>query len=80
MPTDPAAEFQHLLNQRELAAIRAVSVIKTVLDFWEAQDYTAAKASLERARRDYQEADARVTNFRKTHKGARHHGNSTAAA
>lgn len=61
----PAVEFRHLLNQREMAAVRAVSVIATALDFWEAQDYTAAKASLERARRDYQEADARVTNFRK---------------
>ena len=77
---NPAAEFEHLLNQRELAAARAVSVIGQVLDFWEAQDYDSAKAQLERARAEFQEADARVIKFRKSYsKGENSHGNRNVA-
>ena len=61
-----AALFHSLLNQRDLAAYRAVSVISTVIDFWETQDFESALAQLKRARADFQEAEARIAEFRKS--------------
>ena len=79
---DPAAEFQHLLNLRENAAYRAVSVIKTVRDFWEAQDFDSVKAALDRALADYEKAEAVLAHFKKkNHKlcSGENHGNRDAA-
>lgn len=80
MANDPAAEFQHLLNQKDMAAYRCVAVLGVVLDFWEAQDYDCAKAQLERARANFQEAEARIAEFRKQNSlGETRHGNRSAA-
>jgi hypothetical protein len=74
-----AEQFRQLLERRELAAYRAVSVISTVIDFWEAQDYDAALIQLQRAQNEFKEADSLVTQFRKSHQGEITHGNSSAA-
>lgn len=76
----PADEFQSLLNQREMAAFRGMTILKTVRDFWEAQDFDSAKAAIDRALSDYEAADRKVSQFRQTHKGASPNGNRTAAA
>jgi len=81
MPRDLAAEFQRLCDQRDLAAYRAVSVISSVIDFWEAEDYPSALAQLQRARAEFLEAEARITKFRKSpqiQKGEHSHGNRSA--
>jgi hypothetical protein len=63
---DPASEFERLLQLRDLAAYRAVSVIQMVLDFFEAQDYESAVNMLDKARAEFDQADLRVVQFRKT--------------
>jgi hypothetical protein len=55
--------FQRLTNARDLAAYRAVAVLGVVIDFWEAEDFDSALAQLKRARAEFLEADARVTEF-----------------
>lgn len=77
---DPAAEFQSLLDQRELAAVRVVGAVDSVISFWEAQDYDTALAVLKHARDEYNAADRRISEFHKSLKGENtRHGNSTAA-
>jgi hypothetical protein len=74
-----ATEFQRLLEARDLAAYRAVSAIAQVVDFFEAQDYENALALLKKVRAEFQEADQRVHQFRKSSKGeTTRHGNRTA--
>lgn len=81
---NPAAEFEHLLNQRDLAAYRVVAVVKVVLDFFEGQDFASAEAQLRRIRKEYDEADAKLNHFRAAlklnSKGETRHGNSSAIA
>ena len=82
MTLTPSAVLRRLLEERDLAAYRAVAVIQSALDFWESQDYESAFRSLERAREDFMEADARITQFRKsnTQGETARHGNSISAA
>lgn len=75
-----ATEFQRLLEARDLAAYRAVSAIGQVVDFFEAQDYESALALLKKVRAEFQEADRRVHQFRKSTKGeTTRHGNRSTA-
>lgn len=77
---DPAAEFQHLLNQRELAAVRLVAVVDTVVLFWEALDEAEVLVRLQRARADFYDVEARIAEFRKQNSlGETRHGNRSAA-
>jgi hypothetical protein len=62
--TDPAGEFERLLQLRDLAAYRAVSAIQMVLDFFEALDFESAQRMLSKARDEFREADERVNHFR----------------
>lgn len=72
--------FQRLANERDLAAYRAVAVIGVVIDFWEAEDFAEALNKLKRARQEFLEADARITDFHLQHrKGETPDGNRTAA-
>lgn len=64
---DSAAHFARLMELRDMAAYRAVSVIGTVIDFFEAQDFDSALEQLKRARAAFHEADRRVTEFYETH-------------
>jgi predicted negative regulator of RcsB-dependent stress response len=73
-----AAIFQKLCDQRDLAAYRVVAAVRSVLDFFEAQDFASAEDSLRRARAEYDEADARLNEFRNSLQGEKH-GHSTAA-
>lgn len=66
MTADPAAEFERLLELRDLAAYRAVSVIQMVLDFFEAQDFSSAEQMLSGAREEFRAADERVNLFQQT--------------
>ena len=75
-----AEEFRRLSEQRELAAYRAVAAVKTILDFFEAQDFASAEASLRRVRSDFDEAECRLAQFLNTHKGELRHGNRRATA
>lgn len=58
------AEFQRLLNQRDLAAYRVVAAVKSVLDFFEAQDFASAERSLRKARSEFDQAEDRLHQFR----------------
>lgn len=74
------AEFQRLLERRDLAAYRAVVACDLAVHFFEAQDYDTAKVQLERARDDFHEAARRVQEFQLKHKGElNRHGNRSAA-
>lgn len=64
---DALAEFQRLQQQRDLAAYRAVSQIRMVIDFFEAQDYDSALAQLKKADAEFQETDQRITEFLQSH-------------
>ena len=78
--TDSAyAEFQRLCEKRDLAAYRAVGAIGAVIDFFEAQDYASALASLKQAREEFREADSLVTEFLNSKKENSTDGNRTAA-
>jgi hypothetical protein len=75
-----AAEFERLLERRDLAAYRLVSTVDTVILFWEAQDYEASLALLKRAHAEFKHADRQITEFRNLHKGELpRHGNHPAA-
>jgi predicted negative regulator of RcsB-dependent stress response len=81
-PSQQVATFASLLEQRDLAAYRAVAAIETAVLFWEAQDFEAAFAQLERARADFQQAQERITEFHQSHPRppqGEHHGNRSAA-
>ena len=81
MPDSVAAEFQKLIERRDVAAYRAAAAVELVIHFWEAQDYDAAFTSLKRAHDDFQQANSRITEFYKSLKGENtRHGNRTAAA
>lgn len=57
------AEFLSLYNRREMAAYQLVGAVRTVLAFFEAQQFDQAEAAVRRAYQDYQDADQRVTEF-----------------
>jgi predicted negative regulator of RcsB-dependent stress response len=60
--------FARLVQQRDLAAYRAVSTIQVVLDFFEAQDFESAQRALRNSLAEFRQADERITAFRTTHK------------
>lgn len=60
MNSDPRTQLAILLERRDLAAYRAVSKIKLVLDFWEAQDFENAEIILRSALAEFDEADRNV--------------------
>jgi hypothetical protein len=76
---DPAAEFQHLLNQREISLHTLARVVDTIVLFWEALDEAEVLKRLEVARAEFYEVEMQITKFRKSHQGASN-GNRTAAA
>lgn len=61
MNSDPRTQLTILLERRDLAAYRAVSKIKLVLDFWEAEDFENAENILRSALAEFDEADQKVT-------------------
>jgi hypothetical protein len=73
------AEFERLCNKRELAAYRMVGVVKTVISFFEAQNYDHALAALKDARAEYDAADRKITEFHNAHKENSTNGYRTAA-
>jgi len=77
--TDIAAEFEQLVERRDLAAYRAVGAVETVILFWEAQDFEASLSLLKRAHAEFERAESRITDFLNSHKGELpRHGNRTA--
>jgi hypothetical protein len=62
-----ALEFQELCNRRDLAAYRVVSAVGLVLRFWEAEDFAVSLVKLQRAHAEYELADRRINEFRRTH-------------
>lgn len=77
---DLLAEFQSLLDKRELAAVRLVGTVDSVISFFEAQDYEQALFQLKRARDEYNAVDRQISEFHKSHTGDNRHGNRTNAA
>lgn len=79
---DPAAEFQRLLNQKELAAARLVAVVDTCVLFWEALDEAEVLIRLQRARADFYAVEVQIAKFRKQNSLGENtnHGNRTSAA
>jgi hypothetical protein len=79
--TDVLSEFNRLCQMRDLAAYRAVAAIQIVVLFFEAQDYETALTQLQKARAEFQEADRRISEFRKSHQGELdRHGHTISAA
>ena len=54
---DPAADFKHLLDQRDQAAYFVVASVETVLRFWEVQDYERSLTLLRDALAEFNYAD-----------------------
>jgi predicted negative regulator of RcsB-dependent stress response len=78
--SDPARDLERLMEQRDLAAYRAIAAIEIAVHFWEAQDYAAAFLQLQRAQNDFQEAERRITEFYKSLLGEiKRHGHRPAA-
>lgn len=78
--SDALAEFQRLLDKRELAAVRLVGTVDSVISFFEAQDFEAALLQLKRARDEYNAVDRQISEFHKSHTGEIPHGHRNAAA
>jgi hypothetical protein len=79
--TNVLSEFNRLCQMRDLAAYRAVAAIEIVVLFFEAQDYETALTQLQKARAEFQEADRRISEFRKSHQGELdRHGHTISAA
>lgn len=77
---ESAAAFESLCNQRDLAAYRLVGAVQGVLHFWEARTFDESFASLRRAYAEFEQADARISEFHKSHTGElKSHGNRSAA-
>jgi hypothetical protein len=64
---DSLAEFQRLLQQRDLAAYRVVSATQVVIDFFEAQDYESALELLKKSQEAFRQADQKINAFTKSH-------------
>lgn len=78
--TDRIAEFQRLLQQRDLAAYRVVSATQVAIDFFEAEDYESALALLKKSQEAFRQADGKINAFTKSHlKEKSKHGNRPAA-
>ncbi len=79
MASDPAAEFQHLVNQKEIAAYSMAAVVATIVLFQEALSLEEILDQLTEAHDEFQQADRRINQFRKSQLGASHNGNRPAA-
>ena len=78
--SDPAAEFQHLLNQREISLHTLARVVDTIVLFWEALDEAEVLKRLEVARAEFYAVEVQISKFRKQNsKGETSNGNRPAA-
>ena len=64
--TDPAAEFQHLLNQKEIAACNLAAAVETVVLFWEGLSQEEVYERLQLVRAEYRQIEVRIAQFRKS--------------
>lgn len=65
---DNLSEFRRLLEDRDLAAYRAVAAIDTIFLFFEAQDYDTVFSMLSHAREEFRRAEQAIHDFQQSHK------------
>lgn len=66
-PVASLAEFQSLMEKRELAAFRCVSAVKVALCWFEAELYQNTEEHLRRAVAEFDAADQAILAFHKKH-------------